>query len=232
MSAESPQDDRLNAAVYAKLRMRFLTGKIAPGNSLSTRSLAQELGVSQTPVRDALSRLAAEGAVEIRSKRRVLTPEMTQERFDDLYKCRLLLEPEAAAAAIPYLDAAMRNRLAQIDAKLDDAVARGDADAYMERNYEFHFTLYCAPGRRTLMQLIECLWLQFGPVMRLVYGRMGTGKLADRHGQALKAITAKDETALRAAIANDIRDGMNLIAECGLGNLHAEPAPSESEDED
>jgi DNA-binding GntR family transcriptional regulator len=54
-------------------------------------------------VRDALSRLSAEGAVSIRSKRRVRVPEMTSERFDDLLRCRLLLEPEAAALALPHL---------------------------------------------------------------------------------------------------------------------------------
>ena len=67
----------LRAGVYDDLRRRMITGKITPGVSLSTRGLALELGVSQTPVRDALSRLAAEGAIEIRSKRRIEIPAMT-----------------------------------------------------------------------------------------------------------------------------------------------------------
>ncbi|MEJ0058727.1 MAG: GntR family transcriptional regulator [Terricaulis sp.] len=98
-------EERLNALIYAELRRRLVTGKLAPGHELSTRGLAQELGVSQTPVRDALSRLAAEGAVEIRSKRRIQVPAMSQERFDDLLRCRLLLEPEAAVLALPHIDA-------------------------------------------------------------------------------------------------------------------------------
>src|ERR1017187_5799788 len=81
----------LHASIYETLRRRMITGKIVPGVGLSTRGLALEMGVSQMPVRDALSRLAAEGAVEIRSKRKIEVPPMSAERFTDLLGCRLLL---------------------------------------------------------------------------------------------------------------------------------------------
>ncbi|MES1201312.1 MAG: GntR family transcriptional regulator [Pseudomonadota bacterium] len=209
-------DERLNAAVYADLRKRLVTGKMTPGCELSTRGLAQELGVSQTPVRDALSRLAAEGAVDIRSKRRVQVPAMTPARFDDLLRCRLMLEPEAAALALPHMDAERIARLREIDAALDTAIARGDAEAYMDGNHAFHFTLYRAQSRTTLTQLIETLWLQFGPFMRTVYGRLGNATLVDQHRLAVEAIVAKDAEALRKAIAADISDGMGLISRTGL----------------
>ena len=69
-----PADDVpvLHASIYEELRTRLITGKIVPGLGLSTRGLAAELGVSQMPVRDALSRLAAEGAVEVASTLRCL----------------------------------------------------------------------------------------------------------------------------------------------------------------
>lgn len=210
------EDEGLNATIYAELRRKLVSGRIAPGHGLSTRGLATELGVSQTPVRDALSRLAAEGAVTIRSKRRVLVPPMTQERFDDLLRCRLLLEPEAAVLALPHLDAARVRRLREIDTALDAAIANGDADAYMQNNHAFHFTLYRAQGRRTMTQLIETLWLQFGPFMRLVYGRVGGAQLNDSHQAAIRAIESGDAEALRLAIATDIGDGMGLIARTGL----------------
>jgi DNA-binding GntR family transcriptional regulator len=214
--SEQVEAEHLNAVVYNELRRRLVTGKMAPGHGLSTRGMALELGVSQTPVRDALSRLAAEGAVEIRSKRRVMVPAMTQERFDDLLRCRLLLEPEAAVLALPHIDAARLARLREIDAALDAAIESGDPDAYMESNHAFHFTLYTAQGRRTLTQLIETLWLQFGPFMRVVYGRIDAIHLVDQHRAAIKAIAAGDADALRAAIAGDIEDGMGLISRTGL----------------
>ena len=208
---ETPVEPVLHASIYEDLRRRMITGKIVPGVGLSTRGLALELGVSQMPVRDALSRLAAEGAVAIRSKRKIEVPPMNPERFTDLLDCRLLLEPEAAVQALPHITPAKVKQLREIDAALDTAMENGDVIGYMERNFEFHFALYRANNRPTLNRLIETLWLQFGPFMRVVYGRYGTANLVDQHRVALDAIEAGDAEALRKAIAGDIGDGMGLI---------------------
>jgi DNA-binding GntR family transcriptional regulator len=201
----------LHASIYEELRRRMITGKIVPGVSLSTRTLALEMGVSQMPIRDALSRLAAEGAVVIRSKRRIEVPPMTAERFTDLLDCRLLLEPQAAALALEAITPLELKRLREVDAALDEAIASGDVIRYMECNFAFHFSLYRANQRPTLNRLIEALWLQFGPFMRTVYGRFGTANLTDQHQIALAALEARDAEALRRAIASDIADGMGLI---------------------
>ncbi len=68
----------------------------------------------------------------------------------------------------------------------------------------------------TLNQLIQTLWLQFGPYMRVVYGRFGTAQLVDQHHAALAAIEAVDRAALGLAIHRDIEDGMGLIGRSGL----------------
>jgi DNA-binding GntR family transcriptional regulator len=206
----------LHISVYAELRHRLLTGRIIPGVGLSTRGLALELGVSQMPVREALSRLAAERAVEIRSKRKIVVPPMTRERFDDLLRCRVLLEPEAARQALPMIEPKRLRRLREIDDHLELCLDNGDVHGYMAGNLDFHFTIYRAQPRQTLIQLIEILWLQFGPFMRVVYGRFGTANLVDQHQMALRAIEKKDADALARAIASDIEDGMRLIGTAGL----------------
>jgi DNA-binding GntR family transcriptional regulator len=211
-------DEVVHASVYRDLRRRFLTGQIMPDASLSTRGLAQQLGVSQTPIREALSRLAAEGAVQIRSKRRIGIPPMTSERFEDLLRCRMLLEPESAVQALPHFDAARLKRLREVDARIDASLKSGDVSAYMEANFAFHFTIYGAHRLQTLNQLIETLWLQFGPYMRVVYGRYGTAKLVDQHQEAIKALEAGDAAALRQAISEDIGDGMGLIGRNALSD--------------
>jgi DNA-binding GntR family transcriptional regulator len=203
----------LRAGVYDELRHRLITGRIAPGVGISTRGLAQQLGVSQMPVRDALSRLAAEGAVEIRSKRKIMVPMMTAERLEEVMHCRLLLEPEAAALALPAIDARLARQLRAADAAIDAALESGDVNAYMENNYAFHFLIYRARGEGVLTRMIETLWMRFGPLMRVVYGRVGTARLVDQHQQALDAIARGDVEGLRAAIAADIADGQGLIAE-------------------
>jgi DNA-binding GntR family transcriptional regulator len=219
LPAEDAADDEiilLHNSVHDELRWRMITGRIVPGIGLSTRGLAQELGVSQMPVREALSRLAAEGAIEIRSKRRITVPAMTEDRFEDLLHCRLLLEPEAARGALDFIDRARLRRLKEIDGRIDAALKTGDVNGYMEGNYNFHFEIYRARPRRTLHRLIEALWLQFGPFMRVVYGRFGTAQLVDQHNVAVQAIEAGDRQALGRAIHADIEDGMGLIGRHGL----------------
>lgn len=216
MSAARKNEGLLRTSVHDELRQRFVTGKVMPGSALSTRGLALELGVSQMPVREALSRLAAEGAVEIRSKRRIVVPAMTPERFEDLQRCRELLEPEAAAAALPHIDAARLKALRAVDDALGEALKTGDVTGYMEQNFAFHFMLYRAQPRRTMTQLIETLWLQFGPYMRVVYGRVGTASLVDQHQVALRAIRERDAAKLKRAMLADIRDGMALIGKAAL----------------
>lgn len=207
----------LNTAIYAELRNRFVSGRMAPGQELSTRTLAAEMGVSQTPVRDALSRLAADGAVAIRSKRRVLVPRMTPERFKDLLRCRVLLEPEAAALALAHIDTSHVERLRELDAALDRTVLAADAEAYLKHNHAFHFTLYRAQPGKTLTQVIETLWLQAAPFMRVGIDTLMNARLNEHHRAAISAIETRDAEGLRAAIASDINDGMTMIARNGFG---------------
>ena len=89
---------------------------------MSTRGLAQQLGVSQMPVRDALGRLAAEGAVEIRSKRRIIVLVTTTKRLTELMHCRRLLEPEAAVLALDAIDSRGVKALRTADAAIDAAL--------------------------------------------------------------------------------------------------------------
>lgn len=216
---ETKPSEGLNTAIYAELRNRLVSGRMTPGQELSTRTLAAEMGVSQTPVRDALSRLAADGAVSIRSKRRVLVPRMTPERFSDLVRCRLLLEPEAASLALPHIDRAQLDALREIDGALERSIAVRDVEGFLRHNHAFHFALYRAQPGKTLAQVIETLWLQSGPFMRVAFDKMLiNAQLNDCHRSALDAIAAGDAKALRDAIAADITDGMGLIASKGFAN--------------
>jgi DNA-binding GntR family transcriptional regulator len=201
----------LHTSVYSVLRERFVTGQVMPGSTLSTRGLAVELGVSQMPVREALGRLAAEGAVDIRSKRKIVVPAMTAERFNDLLRCRVLLEQEAAVAAFPFIDSPRLKKLRETDKGMGVALRTGDVAGYMRGNFDFHFLIYRAQPRRTLIQLIETLWLQFGPYMRVVYGRFGTANLVDQHRVAIACVEARDRAGFGQAICTDISDGMGLL---------------------
>ena len=224
---EAPPEPGARSTVRDKaiseLRQALLTGRIVPGRALTLRGLAATLGTSPMPVREAIRALAAEHALEIQANGRVIVPTMTPSRFDDLMRARLLLEPEVAALALPRLDRAAVKALTGIDDALDRCLETGDVENYMQFNHDFHFAIYRAADAPVLLPLIESLWLQFGPFMRTVYGRVGTITLVDQHKEAIAAIARRDEAGLREAIRNDILDGMRLIGSADLGREAGAP---------
>ncbi len=206
----------LHDRVYATIRDGLINGRFVPGKSVTLRGLAADLGVSPMPVRAAVTRLVAEGALSITPTRRVSVPRMSRQRFDELMRVRILLEGEAAERALPAID---DDRLATIrahDDRLEQCLAGGDADGYMAANHAFHFAIYDALPSAVLVPVIAGLWLQFGPFMRLVYDDLDMSTLVDQHERALDAIVRRDAAALRRAIEADIGDGMSIIGRTGL----------------
>jgi DNA-binding GntR family transcriptional regulator len=208
--------ETLHDRVYATIRDGLINGRFVPGKSVTLRGLAADLGVSPMPVRAAVTRLVAEGALSITPTRRVSVPRMSRQRFDELMRVRILLEGEAAERALPAVD---DDRLATIrahDKRLEQCLAGGDAGGYMAANHAFHFAIYDALPSAVLVPVIAGLWLQFGPFMRLVYDDLDMSTLVDQHERALDAIVRRDAAALRRAIEADIGDGMSIIGRTGL----------------
>jgi DNA-binding GntR family transcriptional regulator len=206
-------------AVYRRLRERILFGGFQPGRAVTLRGLADELGVSPMPVREAVRRLIAERALAMQGNGRVLVPLMTREKFEQVLFARSALEPELAARALSRLSPADVEFVAQIDHDIDEALNNGDVEGYMRGNFRFHFTIYEHAAADTLLPLVDSIWMQFGPFMRMAYGRVGTKTLEDHHQAALDAMRCADEAALRAAIRADIGQGMGFIGDGALEPL-------------
>lgn len=205
--------------VYRLLRQRILFGGFLPGRAVTLRGLAEELDVSLTPVREAVRRLIAERALAMQDNRRVLVPPMTRSKFEQILFARCALEPELSARALLRLSAADIVNIANIDERINIAMMNGDIENYMRGNFQFHFALYEQADADTLVALVESIWLQFGPFMRMAYGRIGTSQLEDHHEVAIDAMRRGDEAALRRAIAADIGQGMGFIGEAVLGPM-------------
>jgi len=197
--------------VYQLLRNNLLCGRIEPGIALTIRGLAQLLDVSPMPVREALHRLACEGAVEVKNNRRIIVPAMTAEKFRELSELRILLETHAAAGAIPYINEADIDTLEQIDARIDRAIDSNDVDNISLHNQAFHRYLYQANPFQISVPLIESLWLQLGPFSRIAISKLEKAYLVDRHVEALEALRERNSFGLRRAIEADIRDGIASI---------------------
>ena len=87
---------------------------------------------------------------------------------------------------------------------------------HFRRNHAFHFAIYRAVPSTVLVPLIEALWLQFGPFMRLVYQQFDMNGVVDQHEMAIRAIELRDAARLRGAIEADIGDGMSIIGKAAL----------------
>ncbi len=208
---EKPDSLKTNQWVYQLLRTNLLCGKIQPGIPLTIRGVAETLGVSPMPVREALHRLACEGAVEVKNNRRVIVPMMTAEKFSELCDLRILLETHAAESAQPYIRDKDIADLEKIDAKIDTAVEAGDIEQASLINQEFHRTLYSVNPFQIVVPLIESLWLQLGPFSRIAISKLEKIYIVDRHVEALEAVRQQNSFALRRAIEADIRDGIASI---------------------
>jgi DNA-binding GntR family transcriptional regulator len=203
-------------SVYRGLRNRILFGGFPPGSAVTLRGLAEDMGVSPMPIREAVRRLIAERALKMQDNRRVLVPPMTRETFEQIIYCRKTLEPELAARAMDRIGPEEIEHIVSLDKMVDRAMAVGDVHGYMQSNFRFHFAIYERAHADTLMALVESIWLQFGPFMRMAYGRWGTSSLEDQHQAAIAALEQRDRKALKAAIAADISQGMNFIGEAVL----------------
>ncbi|WP_448954283.1 GntR family transcriptional regulator [Labrys neptuniae] len=210
---EAPVHDK----VYEAIRAGLVGGQFVPGRAMTLRGLAEMLGVSPMPVRAAVTRLVTEGALALTATRRVSVPVMTAARFEELVRVRMLLEGEAAQRALPAIDAERLAAIKAHDETVERCLAEDDAEGYMRANHAFHFAIYTAVPSSVLLPLIETLWLQFGPFMRLVYEELDMTGLVDQHHRAIAAIERGDAKGLRAAIEADIGDGMNIIGKAALG---------------
>ncbi|MFT7107998.1 MAG: DNA-binding GntR family transcriptional regulator [Yoonia sp.] len=197
--------------VYRALRTRIMHGEIGPGEALTLRGIGQAYEVSMTPAREAVRRLVAEGALSLSSSGRVSTPALSNERIEELATLRALLEPELASRALPRAHFALIERLEAINQGVSQVIARHDATGYLRLNQEFHRTLYLRAQAPAILAMTETVWLQLGPTMRALYGRLNRTEPPYHHKLILAALKAGDEPGLRLAVRADATQGLRLL---------------------
>ncbi len=197
--------------VYRQLREMVLFGEMAPGQPVTIQGLTEALGAGMTPVREAIRRLIAEGALESQGNRRVSVPRLSADNVTELIFARQAIEPHLILLATQRATPPDLEALAREDAALDRAIAGGDVGGYLRHNHAFHDRLYALAGAPILHDLAAGLWLRFGPSLRVVCGRMGTQNLPDQHKQTLDAMRAGDGERAARAIREDVLQGMEQV---------------------
>lgn len=183
-----------------------MSGAYRPGEVLSSRGLAKQLGVSAMPVREALTRLTTEGVMESTSSRTLRLRVLRSQDFDEITAIRVSMEGMAAERACAEMTTQDLTSIRNLNDNLTSAADSGDVDWYLGANAAFHTAIYKVSGWPLLVGMIERLWLMVGPSIRISIpdrAHMATSQCF--HDQIMDALEAGDGKAVREAIVDDIR---------------------------
>ena len=220
-STDTAERVTLGRRVHSHLRELLMSGELAPGQKMSLRSVAETLGVSMMPVRQAVAQLVADRSLEMLPNRAVRVPLMTRSKFKELTTVRLAVEGfavEQAARSRAATDlAAMRRFEDAFEEEARNPHPR--AEHAVRANKELHFAVYRATGLPTLVGIIEGLWLKIGPVLnldlKLSPERLRTGGAVECHRRLLEAVEAREPAGARAALVADITGAARFIESTG-----------------
>jgi len=199
--------------VAEALRRQILSGELPPGAHLQQERIAQSLGVSRQPVREALRQLEVEGYLTIEPHRRVTVRKLSREDVEELFVLRSAIEAFAAEVAVTRMTATdlarMRAHLRRMEA-LQKADAPGDA--FLEADTEFHHTLYEAAGRHGLLQRIIGLEQNSHRYIRAYFETAGSRATAVlTHRPILRAVATRDRPALRSAVISHLQSTVSGV---------------------
>jgi DNA-binding GntR family transcriptional regulator len=200
------EHQNLNDRTYAILKGGLISGTFHPGQVFIIRSLAERYGISTTPVREALQRLVAERLLVMLPNRSIVVPSLSTENFAEIYRIRCELEGLAGEVATANFRAADIARIKKILVAMDKTIEQREKTAYRELNEKFHFDIYRKAKLPRLLELIQNLWGQVGPVF---YGLLDApdygGEHANfHHRQIVEALEAGDAARVRKMIVEDL----------------------------
>ena len=223
----------LSADVYKQLRDLLMSGRVMPGEQLSLRSIAEALGVSVMPVREAVHRLIAEQALELSLNRVLRVPMMTVSQFREITSIRINLEGLATGRAATSIDDTALQAITALHDRFSHEMSlkRPDGSRLIALNKELHFAIYTQAGMPMLLQMIESLWLRIGPILNYDM-RSGSARVTERvavahHARLIAALKKKDADAASEALRGDIGSAAEFIVSAGV-LVAADARPAES----
>lgn len=200
---------RLTDAVYRTLKERILAQTFVPGERLNIEEITTQLGVSRTPVKDALNMLAIEGLVEIVARKGTFVATLSAQEIAEVFEVRRALELLAAETVVERITdqdlAQLRARLAALEESMRQG---GDAEEHMRRNMAFHRLLVELAGNRKLLELYDGLNVHIQIARVHARGQDWKGRREQEHAEhveILNALAARDANRLAAALNAHIR---------------------------
>ena len=193
------------------IRERIIAGAYPRGARLKQSEIAAELGVSITPVREALHMLGAEGYVEAVSHKGLIVPPVRMEAAREIFELRVVLERELTARALERMDATTLAALRQSQTVIAALAGGGQRLASRTENYRFHFRLYELAERPQTLQFIRVLWAKYPFINQERGGRRM--KHIDEHEHILTRIEAGDHAGAVEGMVAHIESGWRDLGE-------------------
>jgi DNA-binding GntR family transcriptional regulator len=202
--------------IFAELKQSMMMGRFVPGQKLKLADLADAFGTSHMPVREALNRLVMVKALETAPRRSPSIPNPNPKQLKDILSLRIDLECKAGCMALDNDDGTLAKRLRVLNARMDAEAAKRAPNIrkYLELNQQFHFEIYRRSNNDVLLDLIELLWMRYGPLLNLL---SSDGGLSFKHSphpwheKIIAAIENQEKTALKESISNDLNTARALI---------------------
>ncbi len=202
----------LTDKVYDKLRQALLRSVWEPGQKITARSLSRDMNVSLTPVREAMMKLASEGALEISETRTFRVPVLNTVRYLEITRIRLALESMATESVIPFVTPKVTDRLEDLNEKLRELIELERFNEALQTDSEFHHTIYSLADQDVLKGIIDGLWMRVGPTRTLLshtYRKRLVGY--NNHKIIIAALRDGDAEAAGDAIRRDISSGAESV---------------------
>ena len=194
--------------VLAELRERIVSGVLRPGDRLVERELADDLGVSRVPVREAIRTLASEGFVTTTSPRRTVVRQLSKVDVDELFDVRAALETLASGLAAEKATPADLRSLARLLAAAGKATATGKADRITAANTEFHDEIVAIAGNSLLTAMLRPIE---GRLRWLTRQNEHWRDLLSEHRALYEAIASGDSDQAKTCALNHVRRNRQLI---------------------
>ncbi len=201
----------LREIVYEELKMQILTGKITPGTRMMEVELAEDMGVSRTPVREAIRKLEKEGLVVIEPRRGAYASQISTKDMVDILEVRQTIEGLAAAFAASRMNDEQKRELVKIYDEFNDAVESGNMKQMIATDARFHHLIVEASGNKLLISMVQQLQELVLRFRYLYYDDFRRAeKMPDEHKHIMEAIIKGEEEKARSAADAHI-DGLKQL---------------------
>ncbi len=191
----------LREIVYEDLKLRILTGNIEPGTRMMEVELAEDMGVSRTPIREAIRKLEKEGLVTIEPRRGAYASQISTDDMVEILEVRQTMEGFAAQVAAEKIDAERLKEIQETEAAYREAVESGNTQGMIFYDSKFHRLIVEASRNKTLMQMTETLQELSLRFRYLYYDDFKRAKkMPEEHVRIIEAIKAGDSEGAKNAV--------------------------------